>query len=117
MARDDSKLWSIIENSIITVQVQDFLLNKVITNFIGLVDRENKNITLSWNYISKEKVNSVSIYKNIVGQPPTLWRELSSKSNVLIDTSLKMNTQYEYHLNLTLKSNAPAKIESIMMEY
>lgn len=117
LARDDSKLWSNIENSIITVQVQDFLLNKVITNFIGLVDRENKNITLSWNYISKEKVNSVSIYKNIVGQPPTLWRELSSKSNVLIDTSLKMNTQYEYHLNLTLKSNAPAKIESIMMEY
>lgn len=117
LARDDSKLWSNIENSIITVQVQDFSPSKVINNFIGLVDRENKNITLSWSYISKDKVASVSIYKNIVGQPPTLWRELSNKVNVLIDTNLKMNTQYEYHLNLSLKNNAPAKIESIMVEY
>ena len=78
---------------------------------------ENKNITLSWDYSSKDKVNSVSIYKNIVGQLPTLWRELSNKVNVLIDTSLKMNTQYEYHINLTLKSNTPAKTESIIVEY
>ncbi len=116
-ARDDSKLWSNIENSLITVQVQDFTATKTITSFQGVVDRENKNITLNWAYQSKDNVTHLSLYKNIVGQPPTLWKELSSKVTTLMDTNLIMNTEYEYHIYPTLKNNTPAKAATITVNY
>jgi uncharacterized protein len=117
LARDDSKLWSSIENSVVTVQVQDFTPIKTLNNVLGVADRENKNISLSWGYTSKDKVTGVSIYKNIVGQPPTLWKELPTKVTRLLDTKLKMNTQYEYHIVAALKDNAPSKTESIIVTY
>lgn len=118
-AKDKSGLWSSTENSIITVQVQDFTPTKIITDLLGVVDRENKKITLTWAYKNKEKDNvlGASIYKNTVGQPPTLWRELPSKVTALVDNNLKINSEYEYHINLTLKSNLPAKAESIIVKY
>jgi uncharacterized protein len=117
LARDDSKLWSSIENSVVTVQVQDFTPTKALSNVLGVADRENKNISLSWGYTSKDKVTGVSIYKNIVGQPATLWKELPTKVTKLLDTNLKMNTEYEYHIVATLKDNAPSKTESIIVNY
>ncbi len=117
VARDDSKLWSTIENSVVTVQVQDFTPAKVLKNVLGVADRENKNITLSWDYTSKDKVMGVSIYKNLIGQPATLWKELPPKVTKLLDTNLKMNTEYEYHIVAALKGNTPSKTESIIVNY
>jgi uncharacterized protein len=117
LARDDSKLWSSIENSVVTVQIQDFTPIKTLTNVLGVADRENKNITLSWGYSSKDKVTGVSVYKNIVGQPATLWKELPPKVTRLLDTNLKMNTEYEYHIVAALKDNVPSKKESIIVNY
>ncbi len=118
-ARDKSGLLSSQENSIITVQIQDFTPAKIINNFIGLTDRENKKITLTWDFKNKdvEKISTISIYKNLVGQPPILWRELPNKSNMLVDNDLKINSEYQYHISLTLKSNLPAKTESIIVKY
>jgi uncharacterized protein len=117
LARDDSKLWSSTENSVITVQAQDFSVIKTISSFLGVVDRENKNITLNWVYENKDKVTHLSLYKNIVGEPPTLWKELSSKVTSLVDANLKMNTEYEYHIYPSLKNNEPAKVERVVLKY
>jgi uncharacterized protein len=117
LARDKTNLWSATENSLVTLKVQDFRPTVVLTNFLGVVDRENKNITLSWSYTSKEKVTQLSIYKNKVGEPPTLWRELPSKVTTLVDTNLNINADYEYHINPALKSNTPAMTESIIVKY
>ncbi len=117
LARDTSGLWSSLENSTVTVQVQDFTPIKVINSFTGIVDRDQKNISLNWVYASKEKVSSCSVYKNIVGQPPTLWKELSGKVTTLIDTNLKINTNYEYTIYPNLSANLPVAAATVQVKY
>jgi hypothetical protein len=118
LAKDKSNLWSSLEHSIITVQVLDFTAIKVISFLQGVPDRENKKITLTWDYDKKKgKVTGLSVYKNIKGTPPTLWRELNGDVFILEDKSLKINTEYEYHLIPNLESNSPAKEEILTVVY
>jgi len=118
LAKDKSNLWSSLDNSMVTVQVMDFTPLKIITFLQGLPDRENKKITLSWEYNKgKEKVSSLSIYKNIKGAPPTLWRELNADVLTIEDKNLKINMEYEYHLIPSLQSNSPAKEEVLTVVY
>lgn len=118
LAKDRSNLWSSLENSTVTVQVLDFTPVKVISFLQGLPDRENKKITLTWDYDKKKgKVTGLSIYKNSKGTPPTLWRELNGDVFTLDDKSLKINTEYEYHLIPNLESNSPAKEEVLTVVY
>jgi uncharacterized protein len=95
-----------------------FFTNKVISFLQGLPDKENKKLTLTWDYDKKkDKVTGLSIYKNIKGTPPTLWRELNGDVFTLDDKSLKINTEYGYHLIPNLESNSPAKEEVITVVY
>lgn len=118
LAKDKSNLWSSLDHSTITVQVLDFTPVKVISFLQGLPDRENKKITLTWDYDKKkDKVTGLSIYKSIKGTAPTLWRELNGDVFTLDDKSLKINTEYEYHLIPNLESNSPAKGEVLTVVY
>lgn len=118
LAKDKSNLWSSLDHSTITVQVMDFTPVKVLSFLQGVPDRENKKITLTWNYAkNKDKVMSLSIYKNIKGTPPTLWRELNGDIFTLEDKNLVINTEYEYHLIPNLKSDSPAKTETLTVIY
>ncbi|WP_343617803.1 fibronectin type III domain-containing protein [Flavobacterium sp.] len=118
LAKDRSNLWSSLDHSIITVQVVDFTPIKIISFLEGIPDRENKKITLTWDYKKvKDKVTSLSIYKNVKGSPSTLWKELNNNILILEDHNLKVNTEYEYHLIPSLQSNNPAKEEIITVVY
>ncbi|MCD9576646.1 fibronectin type III domain-containing protein [Flavobacterium soyae] len=118
LAKDRSNLWSSLDHSTITVQVLDFTPVKIISFLQGLPDRENKKITLTWDYNkSKDKVIGLSIYKNLKGAPPTLWKELNGDVFTLDDKNLKINMEYEYHLIPSLKSNSPAKEEVLIIVY
>lgn len=118
LAKDRSNLWSSLDHSTITVQVLDFTPVKMISFLQGVPDRENKKITLTWDYTkNREKVTSLSIYKNVKGIPPTLWRELNADVFTLEDKNLKINLEYEYHLIPSLQSNSPAKEEIITVVY
>lgn len=117
LAKDKSNLWSSLDHSTITVQVLDFTPVKIISFLQGLPDRENKKITLTWDYTKKDKVLGLSIYKNIKGMPPTLWKELNSDVFTLEDKNLKMNMEYEYHLIPSLQSDSPAKEEILTVVY
>ncbi len=118
LAKDRNNLWSSLDHSTITVQVLDFTPVKVISFLQGIPDRENKKITLTWDYNkSKDKVNSLSIYKNVKGSPPTLWKELNSDVFILEDKNLKINMEYEYHFIPSLQNNNPAKEEVINVVY
>jgi hypothetical protein len=118
LAKDKSNLWSAIDHSTITVSVLDFTPVKTITFYQGLADRENKKITLIWDYIkNKDKVVGLSIYKNKKGEAPTLWKDLLGNVTTLEDRDLKINTEYEYHFNPTLQSNSPAKTETLTILY
>ncbi|OAZ02871.1 fibronectin type III domain-containing protein [Flavobacterium succinicans] len=118
LAKDKSNLWSSLDHSTVTVPVLDFTPVKVITFFQALADRENKKIVLTWDYDKKkDKVMGFSIYKNIKGSPPTLWRELNGGIFTLEDKNLKINTEYEYHLIPNLESNSAAKAASITVTY
>jgi uncharacterized protein len=118
LARDKNNLWSSIENATITITVVNFKATPILTDVLGTPDRVNKKIILSWGYAKgSDKVVALSIYKNTLGQPPTLWREVSSKITTLEDTSLSINTEYEYQINPTLQNNTPAKTEKIIVKY
>lgn len=118
LAKDKSNLWSSLDHSTITVQVMDFTTVKVLSFLQGVPDRENKKITLTWDYVkNKDKVMSLSIYKNIKGTPPTLWRELNGDIFTLEDKNLVINTEYEYHLIPNLRSDSPAKTETLTVIY
>jgi len=118
LAKDKSNLWSSIEHSTVTVNVLNFSPVKVITFLQGLPDRENKKIVLTWDYAkSKNKVLGLSIYKNLKGTPPTLWKELNGNVFTLEDKNLKINQEYEYHLIPNLESDSPAKAEAITVIY
>ncbi|PAM94904.1 hypothetical protein B4N84_10685 [Flavobacterium sp. IR1] len=118
MAKDKSNLWSSLEHSTVTVTVLDFTPIKTINFLEGIPDREKKKIILNWDYIkNKEKVLGVSIYKNVKGSPPTLWREVNSEVRTLEDFKLKMNTEYEYRLIPDLKNNNPAMQEILTVVY
>ena len=117
LAKDKSNLWSSLDHSTITVRVLDFTPVKIISFLQGLPDRENKKITLTWDYTKKDKVLGLSIYKNIKGMPPTLWKELNSDVFTLEDKNLKMNMEYEYHLIPSLQSDSPAKEEVLTVVY
>ncbi|PBI84692.1 Fibronectin type III domain protein [Flavobacterium sp. ACN2] len=117
-AKDRSNLWSSLDHSIITVQILDFTPIKIISFLQGVPDRENKKITITWDYSkTKVKVTCLSVYKNIKGNPPTLWRELNGDVFTLEDKNLKINLEYEYHLVPSLQSNSPAKEEVITVVY
>jgi hypothetical protein len=118
LAKDKSNLWSSIDHSTITVTVLDFTPVKTISFLQSLPDREDKKNVLSWDYAkSKDKVVGLSIYKNIKGEAPTLWKEFSGDVFTLEDHDLKVNTEYEYHFSPTLQSNSPTKMESITVMY
>lgn len=117
-AKDRSNLWSSLDHSVITVQVLDFTPVKMISFLEGIPDRENKKIILTWDYNkSKDKVTGLSIYKNVKGSPPTLWKELNGDVFTLDDKNLKINMEYEYHLVPNLESNSPAKEEVLTVVY
>ncbi|MBF4470615.1 fibronectin type III domain-containing protein [Flavobacterium sp. HJJ] len=118
LAKDKSNLWSSLDHSVITVQVLDFTPVKIITFLQGVPDRENKKIILTWSYTkNKGKIKGLSIYKNVKGSPPTLWRELNGDVFTLEDKNLKINMEYEYHLIPDLDSNSPAKEEVLTVVY
>lgn len=118
LAKDKSNNWSSLDHSTITVNVLNFMPIKVITFLQGTADRENKKIVLSWSYAkSKDKITGVSIYKNIKGTPPTLWRELNGDIFTLEDKNLKINQEIEYHLIPNLESDSPAKAEMVTVIY
>ncbi|MBF7092640.1 fibronectin type III [Flavobacterium sp. ALJ2] len=118
LARDKGNLWSSIENSTITIQVLDFTPLKVITYSEAVPDRASKKVTLTWVYTkSKGKITGLSIYKSIKGTPPTLWKQLNGEILTIDDKTLKINTEYEYHLIPNLESNNPAKNEVLTVVY
>lgn len=118
LAKDKSNLWSSLDHSTITVNVLNFTPVKIITFLQGVADRENKKIILSWDYAkNKNKVLGLSIYKNVKGTPPTLWKELNNTVLTLEDKNLKINQEYEYHLVPNLQSDSPAKAETLTVIY
>nr|WP_294931165.1 fibronectin type III domain-containing protein [uncultured Flavobacterium sp.] len=118
LAKDKSNLWSSLDHSTVTVQILDFTPVKIITFLQGLPDRENKKIVLSWDYAkNKGKVLGLSIYKNVKGTPPTLWRELRGDAFTLEDKNLKINQELEYHFIPNLESDTPAKAETLTVIY
>lgn len=118
LARDKSNNWSSLEHSVITVQVLDFTPLKVITYSEAVPDRASKKVTLTWDYTrSNGKITGLSIYKSIKGTPPTLWKQLNGDILTIEDKTLKINTEYEYHLIPILESNNPAKNEVLTVVY
>ena len=118
VAKDKTGLISSIDNSIVTIQFIDMTAISIIQNLVATVDREQRKILLTWDYKkSKEKIKGLSIYKNKIGESPTLWKEISKPLVEIEDNHLSMNNDYEYHFVVNLESNNPTKSESLIVKY
>lgn len=117
-AKDKTGLRSTLDHSTVTVQFVDMSPLTILQNVLATVDREQRKILLSWQYKkSKEKVVGLSIYRNRVGEAPTLWKEITKPIGEISDSQLLMNTEYEYHIVANLESNHPTKAERLIVKY
>ncbi|SNB05660.1 conserved hypothetical protein [Flavobacterium psychrophilum] len=117
-AKDKTGLISSLDNSIVTIQFIDMTSISIMQNLIATVDREQRKIVLSWDYKkSKEKIKGLSIYKNKIGESPTLWKEVAKPILQIEDHQLSMNTDYEYQFVVNLESNNPTKSEKLTIKY
>lgn len=117
-AKDKTGLRSSLDHSTVTVQFVDMSPLTILQNVLATVDREQRKILLSWQYKkSKEKVVGLSIYRNRVGEAPTLWKEITKPIGEILDSQLLMNTDYEYHIVANLESNHPTKAERLLVKY
>lgn len=117
-AKDKTGLFSTLDHSTVTVQFVDMSPLTMLQNVLATVDREQRKILLSWQYKkSKEKVVGLSIYRNRVGETPTLWKEITKPIGEISDSQLLMNTEYEYHIVANLASNHPTKAERLLVKY
>lgn len=117
-AKDKTGLRSSLDHSTVTVQFVDMSPLTILQNVLATVDREQRKILLSWQYKkSKEKVVGLSIYRNRVGEAPTLWKEITKPIGEISDSQLLMNTEYEYHIVANLESNHPTKSERLLVKY
>lgn len=64
-------------------------------------DRENRNITVKWEYPEKG-VRSFQIYRAEEGKLLKLYKTLSGENFIFVDTSIKMATKYIYVLKANL---------------
>ncbi len=117
-AIDDVGLVSDLSNAVITVKYRDNSAQKAINNLIGEVNRETKKIRLSWQYaVNAKKVDNLQIFKNKVGEKPSLWKESSKLIYTIDDMNIYPNNEYEYHFLITTKDNQTLSTESIKVTY
>ncbi|MFK7033361.1 fibronectin type III domain-containing protein [Flavobacterium oreochromis] len=118
VAKDKTNLESALDNAIVTIPFVSMKPVDLIQNFIGTVDREQRKIILNWSFAkTKEKIQGISIYRNQLGEPPMLWKELSKPVDTIDDIGLAINKEYEYHLMILLENNTPVKSESVIVKY
>ncbi len=118
IAKDKSGLTSTLENSTITIQFIDMMPKSIIENLMASVDREQRKVFLTWNFKkTKEKIKGLTIYRNKIGEAPSLWKEIPKAIIQIEDSQLSMNNEYEYHLIVNLESNNPTQLESVKIKY
>ncbi|WP_428225623.1 fibronectin type III domain-containing protein [Flavobacterium sp.] len=118
LAKDKTGLTSSLENSVVSIPFVDMTPIGILENVLATVDREQRKISITWNFKkSKEKIKGISIYRNKLGEVPSLWKEIHKPIQEIVDTQLSMNTEYEYHLVVNLESANPCKSESVIVKY
>lgn len=115
-AIDQSGLQS-APSAFITVTVMDFSPQKAIKNITFFVNREEKTISFNWQYVNKNNVIEILVYKNEEGQTPTLFRTLNESVKQFTDNQLKINTIYQYYFKPILITNSPSQTETLTVQF
>lgn len=115
-AIDQSGLQS-APSTFITITAIDLSPQKALKNLESTISRDQKTITFTWAYTTKNNVVEIAIYKNEKEQPPTLLTILKGDTTQFIDKQLKMNTSYQYHFKPILPNNSPAQTETLTIQF
>lgn len=89
--------------------------NNKVTRLNAYTNEKDGYVELSW----KKNPSAVlyRIYKSEDDQAMTLWKEVGSDTNRVVDEHLSPNTKYTYTILFTTQADGPSKVSSVSVNY
>lgn len=100
----------------LTINLPDNQPKKDIERFKALVDREAKQILVSWNY-KVDNVTEFMLYRASGKAKPTLYKVFEGEERKFIDKSLIINSNYKYLIQAVFSTGAKSMIKEINVKY
>jgi fibronectin type 3 domain-containing protein len=83
-----------------------------VTDFKALINREEKNITLKWNYGAAAK--KCLLYRKKNDESFSLYQTVDGTLKEFIDKQIIINNTYSYRVQLVLETNAKTKLSETL---
>ena len=115
IAKDNAGLES-TPTEILTITWKGKEITADAIKFSGLANRELRFINLSWK-IKDVKVAEYRLYRGTTANNLKLYKTLNGNTTVFNDTSLEINTDYWYGLQLVLPNGRISPIKEINLKY
>jgi hypothetical protein len=86
-----------------------------IARFEAKFDKTNRRIKLTWSDNLKN-VRMYEIYKNVDGQPPTLWKTVYAPIHEIADENIRQGS-YLYMLRAIFNTGKNSKTKSVTIKF
>lgn len=97
------------------ISIKDNIVKNAISKFSGTVNRELRQIVLTWKVASNAQ--EFILYRGESGKAPTMYKVFSKEKRKFIDKELLVNTKYKYLLVAVFPSGVKSKIKKIELNY
>jgi fibronectin type 3 domain-containing protein len=116
IAIDKSKLKSPLSHPA-TGRIVNNLIKPAIIDFKVEIDRNEKSVTLSWNY-NELNLTKFLIYRSVNDEPLSLYKSVSGNSFSWKDVNLRMGDNYVYRLKASFKNGLESEFsEPVLITY
>lgn len=100
----------------LSISIPDYQQKPEIKYFKGITNRKERNIQLKWKY-NQPNISEILLYKGKDNAPPTLYKIFNKDIKFFIDNELKINSKYQYLLQIVFVSGAKTPIKKIELKY
>lgn len=95
----------------LTVQIPKAFNKSAIKKLDAEVDRDKRNITLSWTVVTKQAISQIELYKGTDNEKISLYKVLDGNELSFIDDDLKVNTKYQYGVRVVFEDGKTSEIK------
>ncbi|WP_437395122.1 fibronectin type III domain-containing protein [Flagellimonas lutimaris] len=101
---------------VVSVATPQVLLKPKIKGFYAQVDRESKNITLTWRY-NQPKVLEIHLYKKENESNYSIYKTFKPSTGQFVDTKLIPNSNYGYGIKAVFTDGSTSQWEELDIKY
>jgi uncharacterized protein len=95
----------------LTVQIPKAFDKSAIKKLEIEVDRDKRNITLTWSIVTKQSVSQVELYRGTDKEKISLYKVLDANELTFVDDDLKINTKYQYGVRVVFEDGKTSEIK------